>query len=245
MGQVLILSPHCDDIPLSLGASLLAREWGDEVAGAIIFSESRYIIGKGWDTETATATAIRNDEERRAAALANYRADFLGLPEPGVRPGYTQVTDIFSPDRPVDSDPIWPVLRDGLDRLAREFEAAGGRVVLAPLGIGRHIDHRMVSQWLRAAAPRFERIIPGFYEDLPYAARFTSQDIRRLAPAEPGLKPVLFSRGKLEAKMKLLSVYESQLSEDDYDSVAAHWDCRGRAELVWLPEDYVLPQSGT
>ena len=39
----------------------------------------------------------------------------------------------------------------------------------------------------------------------------------------------------------ILSVYESQLSQDDYDSVAAHWDCRGRAELVWLPERAARP----
>ena len=232
MAPVLILSPHCDDVAFSLGASAMAREWGADVRAAAIFSRSRYIIGRGWETDEATATDIRNTEERRAAALAGYRVEFMGLPEPGVRSGYTQIGDIFSPDRPVEQDPIWPEVGARLDALLRGFEG----VVLAPLGIGHHVDHRMVTRWFRAAVARFPSIVPGFYEDLPYAARFTSQDIRRLAPDGLGLRPVLFSGGSLTEKLRLLRVYGSQVSEDDYDSVAAHWDCRGRAELVWLPE---------
>ena len=204
--------------------------------GLVIFSESRYTLPNGWNNDVEIATGIRNAEERRAAELAGYRVEFLGFPEPGVRPGYTQVTDIFSPDRPFESDPIWSEVDERLRELISGFTG----LVIAPLGIGHHIDHRMVNASFRGALRDGASCAAGFYEDLPYAARFTSQQIRRLIPADFAgvpLMPVLLAQGNLTDKMRLLTVYESQLSEDDYDSVASHWDCRGRAELVWLRKE--------
>ncbi len=232
MSRVVMLSPHCDDIPLSLGASLLAGEWGDEMHVVVVFSVSRYQLGKGWDNDVDETTATRNGEERRAAAAAGYTLEFLGFPEPGVRPGYTQITDIFNPRLPFEPDPVWQPVRETL--LALLGRETG--VVVAPLGAGNHIDHRMVTACCREAAAGACSFTPVFYEDLPYAARFSSRDICRLAsPLADGarLAPVLLSRGNLADKMNLLTVYESQLSEDDYGSVADHWECRGRAELVW------------
>jgi LmbE family N-acetylglucosaminyl deacetylase len=238
---VLILSPHCDDVAFSLGASMMAREWGavatgNDVTGAVIFSESRYSLLRGWDNDVAAQTAVRNAEELAAADMAGYRVEFLGFPEPGVRSGYAKVTDIFSPDLDFTLDPVWAAVDARLRQLLRGFDAAGGGIVLAPLGIGHHVDHRMTAAVFRSALPDLPRVQPAFYEDLPYAARFSSQEIRRLVPADLALRPVLFSAGKLEDKLRLLRVYESQVSADDYDSVAAHWDCRGRAELVWMTE---------
>lgn len=235
MARVLILSPHCDDIAFSLGASMMAREWGDDVTGAVIFSESRYSLRNGWNNDTAAQTAVRNAEERSAAALAGYRVEFLGFPEPGVRPGYTQVTDIFSADRDFTRDGVWEGMDTRLHALLGEFDAAGGGIVLSPLGVGRHVDHRMTAAAFHATLPQLPRVTPAFYEDLPYAARFTSQEIRRLVPADLALRPVLFGRGTLDDKLRVLAAHASQVSEDDYDSVAAHWDCRGHAELVWMP----------
>lgn len=235
MAKVLMLSPHCDDIPLSLGASLLAGEWGDEVHTIVIFSTSRYSLKNGWNNEVEAATAVRNEEERRAGAAANYTVEFLGFPEPGVRPGYAQITDIFNPHLPFDPDPVWPAVRERLLEILGRHEG----IVVSPLGAGHHIDHRMVAACFTEAAEARPGWMPAFYEDLPYAARFSSRDLRSLAPrtlAGAALAPKLLSRGRLAGKMRLLSVYESQLSEDDYASVADHWECRGRAELVWAPE---------
>jgi LmbE family N-acetylglucosaminyl deacetylase len=235
VAKILMLSPHCDDIPLSLGASLLAREWGDEVHTIVIFSTSRYSLKKGWENEVAEATAVRNAEERRAAAEANYSVEFLGFPEPGVRPGYAKVTDIFNPQLPLEPDPVWQPVHDRLLEILSRHTG----VTVSPLGIGYHIDHRIVAACFCEAAEAFSGLIPAFYEDLPYAGRFSSRDIRSLVPAQLSgttFMPRLLSGGRLARKMRLLGAYESQLSEDDYDSVADHWECRGRAELIWWPE---------
>ncbi len=233
MSKTLILSPHCDDIAFSLGASVMVHEWGGNVRGVVIFSKSRYSLRNGWNNEVDTQTAVRNGEERRAGEMAGYEVDFLGFPEPGVRPGYSEVTEIFSPELRFEADPIWAQVDARLQALLADFAETGGGVVLSPLGVGRHVDHRMVAASFRSALPRLPQITAAFYEDLPYAGRFSSQEIRRLVPEGLGLQPVLKSRGNLEDKMRLLRVYESQVSDDDYNSVAAHWDCRGRAELVW------------
>jgi LmbE family N-acetylglucosaminyl deacetylase len=235
MPDVLMLSPHCDDIPLSLGASLLAGQWDAAVHVSVIFSVSRYTLKDGWNNDVAAATAIRNEEERSAAARAGYTVEFLGFPEPGVRPGYTQITDIFNPDLPFDTDPIWEPLRE---RLLPILSQQTGLVV-APLGIGHHIDHRMVTACVREAAANGAAFAPVFYEDLPYAARFSSREIRRLAPEQLagfGFRPERLTGGNLADKMQLLSIYRSQLSADDYASVADHWECRARAEMVWRQE---------
>ncbi len=235
MPKVLMLSPHCDDIPLSLGASLLAGEWGDDVHVAVIFSSSRYSLRRGWDNDPAEATAIRNEEERRAAATAGYSVEFLGLPEPGVRPGYAEIGDIFNPRLPFDPDPIWPGVRARLLELIGQADG----IVVSPLGVGYHIDHRMVAACFREAADASPPWTPAYYEDLPYAARFSSREIRSLVPERLSgvpLAPRLLAGGRLSDKMRLLSAYESQLSEDDYGSVADHWACRGRGELIWQPE---------
>jgi LmbE family N-acetylglucosaminyl deacetylase len=234
VGKVLILSPHCDDIAFSLGASMMARQWGDDVRGIVVFSESRYSLSNGWNNDVLSQTALRNAEERAAAALAGYRVEFLGFPEPGVRPGYTQVTDIFSPELDFTRDQVWEGVDARLRELLAEFDDSGGGTVLSPLGVGQHVDHRMTAAAFRAALPELPRVAPAFYEDLPYAARFTSQEIRRLVPADLALRPVLLSRGNLDEKLRLLRVYASQVSADDYDSVRAHWDCRGWAELAWM-----------
>lgn len=235
MAPVLMLSPHCDDIPLSLGASLLAKQWGDEVHVVVIFSTSRYTLANGWNNDPQATTMTRNAEEIRAAHAAGYTVEFLRFPEPGVRPGYTQITDIFNPSLPFDPDPIWQPLRERLLDLLSRHEG----IAVSPLGIGYHIDHRMVAACFCEAAESSGRFTPVFYEDLPYAARFSSRDIRRTVPAElrgTSYAPMLLSRGRLPDKIELLGAYESQLSEDDYGSVTDHWECRARGELVWWPE---------
>lgn len=234
MPKVLMLSPHCDDIPLSLGGSLLAGEWGAEVHTIVIFSTSRYTLKNGWNNEVESVTAVRNAEERRAAALAGYTVEFLGFPEPGVRSGYTQIADIFNPHLPLDTDPVWPVVRQQLLGILSQQNG----LVVAPLGVGHHIDHRMVTACFREAAAVGSAWTPGFYEDLPYAGHFSSRDIRSLVPPQfsgSAFAPRALPRGRLTDKVRLLNVYDSQLSEGDYASVTDHWECRGCAELIWAP----------
>ena len=83
-----------------------------------------------------------------------------------------------------------------------------------PLGVGNHIDHRLVRdtarQALRDAAVPDDRVV--FYEDLHYAAKVNCRKL--LDELVPGraLRPTLLRMKRhLAWKMELLRVYWSQL----------------------------------
>jgi LmbE family N-acetylglucosaminyl deacetylase len=230
--NVLILSPHCDDVPLSLGASLLEKAWGEAPHAIVVFSQSAYTRFATWDNSIAETSALRQAEERRAAELAGYTVEFLPFAEPWVRPGYENIGQVFDPGRPIEEETIWPEVRESLLERLKEFEGA----VLSPLGLGDHIDHRIVRACLIEAAGQNRSILPVFYEDLPYAAQYSSLHIHERVPQrfeKTRVEPVLLHTGTIEAKLELLSVYDSQLTEGQLHNVRAHWDCRGQGELVW------------
>lgn len=229
---VLILSPHCDDAPLSLGGSLLARSWGENVHVVVIFSRSRYTRFATWDNDVDAVSALRQAEERRAAERAGCTVEFLPFSEPGVRAGFPDIGHVFDPQRPVEGEAVWEDVRAAL--LARLNDWTG--TVIAPLGLGNHIDHRITHAALLEIAEANPQLTPVFYEDLPYAAEHSSLHIRGRVPTairSRPLIPALIPAGSLAAKLNLLSVYESQLTEGQLHNVAAHWDCRGGGELVW------------
>ncbi|MBX7213212.1 MAG: PIG-L family deacetylase [Thermoflexales bacterium] len=79
--------------------------------------------------------------------------------------------------------------------------------VFVPLAIGGHVDHVVV----RAAAERvFELRQLRYYEDFPYVARATPEEI---TAATHGLiaQPFALTRAALEAKVGAIALYESQL----------------------------------
>lgn len=230
--KVLILSPHCDDVPLSLGASLLGKLWGEIPHAIVVFSQSAYTRFATWDNSIPETSALRQSEESRAAELAGYTVEFLPFGEPWVRPGYENIGQVFDPQRPIEEETIWQEVRTALMERLLAFEG----VVLSPLGLGDHVDHRIVQACAVAAAEQNSGIVPAFYEDLPYAAQYSSLHIHERAPRRAGdaaIQPVLLRGATLEAKLELLSVYYSQLTEGQLLNVRAHWECRGRGELVW------------
>lgn len=236
--DVLILSPHCDDVPLSLGASILAGVWGKSIRVVVVFSQSAYTRLGRWSTPVRDTTALRIREERRAAYIAGYKVRFLGFPEPFVRPGYTSVDDIFDSMRLPELEPNWQSVHDSILAIMQSHRG----VVLAPLGCGAHIDHRIVSACFRECVSQLPAATPGFYEDLPYAAWWNSGDTCSLVPSELGgvtFDSVVLRGGRLEDKLKLLSVYESQLGDEDLNCVRNHWACRGHSELAWMPKGWM------
>ena len=243
--QVLILSPHCDDAPLSLGASLVARLLGTMVRVVVVFSRSSYTRLEGCTAPVRRTTALRMTEERRAARAAGYKATFLPFPEPFARPGYRTLGDVIDRRRRPEQEANWAAVRDSLLQIMLPHQGP----ILAPLGCGDHIDHRAVTACFREFALQLPDVIPIFYEDMPYAARASDRAIRRLVPPEwrgvPVL-PVSIEGGEIESKINLLRIYQSQLGDRDLAHVRRHWARRGRAELVWMPETYlakVFPQA--
>src|SRR5258708_4343184 len=230
----MILSPHCDDVPLSLGAALLNQSFGVEPLVPVFFSVSRYTKnGLGCAAEV---TALRNSEELRASSTAGYAASFLGFPEPFVRPGFNSFNAVFDTRRNEEDDPIWPSVRKVTERLLTK----NGGLTIVPLACGGHIDHRIVHRSVLAACATNPELQIGFYEDWPYCAFLTESEILARIPSLPGItfRPVLIDRG-LEEKLGLLQVYQSQIRPEQLEGLRKYWNRKG-GERVWLPETFEI-----
>jgi LmbE family N-acetylglucosaminyl deacetylase len=234
----LILSPHCDDVPLSLGAALLARSFGQKPHVCIVFSRSRCTTDFDGDGPEDQITRLRNQEERAAAQRADYDVEFWGFGEPFVRPGFSHLAQLRDQTRPVRTDPAWGPIVASIERVVSKHDG----LVMAPLGCGGHVDHRLIHEALIECSLWQRHIRIGFYEDLPYCNSLSEDRILASIPVLPGrqLDPHLV-RGGLEEKLSLLEIYRSQLGQEHMHAVRQYWHRRG-GERLWVARELHRPQ---
>jgi LmbE family N-acetylglucosaminyl deacetylase len=172
MPTVLALSPHLDDAVFSCGGLLaLLADQGWRVVMTTAFTRSvpgptGFALACQTDKGLAPEVdymALRRAEDTEAAAILGV-ADvrWLDLLEAPHR-GYNSAPELFGPV--LDGDDAWRPLAGLLRGMLAEVEPA---LVLAPQGLGNHVDHR---QMIRAvlAAGTGQRL--AFYRDTPYALR--------------------------------------------------------------------------
>ena len=226
-----ILSPHCDDAPLSLSALFASRELqpGPEVFN--VFSRSKYTLNSPCTGPVLAVTGARHKEEEAAARRCGYQVSFLGFGEPFVRKGFSSLSDLRDVSRDPGRDGCWR----GVVSAMRKLMLKKDRAWLVPLALGGHIDHRIVKlAALKAAADSGARII-GFYEDLPYAAYYSPKEIAahvKSGCGAAGVKPWILT-GSLKYKAGVLKIYASQIGIKEMKAVAAHW-ARTGGERLWL-----------
>ncbi len=191
--QVLAVSPHLDDAAFSAGATLATLiAHGHRVTLVTAFTAS--MAPAGGDT-----MALRRIEDMQAAArLGVQRLVHLPFAEAQER-GYESVT---GPMR--DDDDVAPDLRAALDILG-SFD-----LVLAPLALGDHVDHRQLRRALG---------LPGRYDDPEPVARFargslalwrdTPHVIHGDDPATPGDDAVVVSGDALQRKLAACACYST------------------------------------
>ncbi|HEY0207319.1 MAG TPA: PIG-L family deacetylase, partial [Acetobacteraceae bacterium] len=171
MPTALFLSPHLDDVAFSCGG-LLAQlgDGGWRTIMATAFTRSvpdptgfalSCQTDKGLGPEV-DYMALRREEDRAAAAILGTEPRWLALPEAPHR-GYHSAPALFGPL--LDGDDIWKLLAA---LLADLMETLRPDLVVAPQGIGGHVDHRqLITAVLALAHPP-----PlAFYRDAPYAIR--------------------------------------------------------------------------
>ena len=106
--------------------------------------------------------AVRREEDRVAAGLLGAEVRWLDLLEAPHR-GYKSAAALFGPV--LEGDEIWRALGGMIGDLVRE---SGAGLVLAPQGLGDHVDHR---QMIRAVSEAGIDVPLAFYRDTPYAIR--------------------------------------------------------------------------
>ena len=156
MPTALFLSPHLDDVAFSCGgllAQLGDRGWRTVMATAFTRSvpnPAGFALACQTDKGLAPDVdymALRRDEDRAAAAILGTEARWLDLPEAPHR-GYHSAPALFGPV--LDGDDIWRPLTDRIADLVAELRPD---LLLAPQGLGNHVDHRQVITAVLAAMP--------------------------------------------------------------------------------------------
>lgn len=230
--DMLILSAHCDDVPLSLGGCILGGLFRIKPKVIVVFSISRYIAKSNGTLSEEEITNIRNEEELDVAKFANYNVEFLGLKEVFSRYDYSNVNMVFKIN-PIEEDPIYEDVKEILFELMTRQDG----LICSPLSIGNHKDHRIILQIVREFLKKHPERPILFYEDLPYsdyAKNLAIHDFLKDIDEKLILKPFIFSDFNIEQKVKLIEVYSSQIDERQIKQVIHYWKSIGKGERIWL-----------
>jgi LmbE family N-acetylglucosaminyl deacetylase len=156
--EVLLVSPHPDDVAWSLGRTVTElRRLGVRPHVLTLFTRTRYAPGSPAHG-TSDASAVREAEEVAWAELAGVTLHRCELPDASLR-GFDDDTEMGAPPEPDVVGTVTDLLRDALSTIAPGL-------VLAPLAAGGHIDHEAVRRATVALCAGPELL---WYEDLPYA----------------------------------------------------------------------------
>lgn len=205
------VSPHLDDAVFSAGGvlALLSRA-GWRVRVVTCFTASvgdpcpfalSTQLDKGLPADV-DYMALRRAEDRAAQRrLGTLPPVHLPLPEAPHR-GYGSPAELFAPPRADDS--VEAELRRSL-----RPHLAPADLVLAPQGIGGHVDHLLTARAVAATAPSSRT---GWWRDVPYVARAPVDDDGSRGGAPAGAREVTVDIGAvLAAKTAAARCYTTQL----------------------------------
>ncbi|MCP2261258.1 N-acetylglucosaminyl deacetylase, LmbE family [Streptoalloteichus tenebrarius] len=239
--RLTLLAPHPDDIALSVGGWLAGvgprlRASGWRLDLVTVFSRSVYAPFAGDDARDEDAVSLlRLAEDLRFARSQRLRPSALGLPDCSCL-GMDDESELVAPTA---TDPRKSIVDDVVARAV-----AGSAVVVAPLAVGGHVDHRLARD---AVAEALGEIPCLWYEDLPYAlddavpTPRSPVDGRTLRPW-----PVRIT-AQLPAKRAALACYRSQMSDTDIGEVLNYRPDGGAepVERLWTSADLPPDLAGT
>lgn len=206
----LFLSPHLDDVAFSCGglAAILADAGWHTVLATLftrsILSPKGFALAcqldKALDPDI-DYMALRRGEDTLAAGILDVGiVRWMGLPEAPHR-GYGSPAELFGGIRNDDSAAaeITTAMRS-LDTAHRPH------LVLAPQGIGNHVDHRLVTSCALAA---FGALRLAYYRDAPYVIRHP--EARPSLGTDGGTHTAIDISRALERKISASAAYTTQV----------------------------------
>jgi hypothetical protein len=173
--KILLLSPHYDDAPLSLGQSMLNGVLSrHSVTVGVLFAKTNWTQ---WFHPTRgrwpLVSALRCAEELRTALNFRYRLKLAPFEEAILRTGELNVESYLNQAFEPSTSPELPALARRIENWSRDFD-----LTISPMGLGFHIDHSLTAA---AATSLADRVPIAFYEDRPYASWCTSEEIAAIA----------------------------------------------------------------
>jgi LmbE family N-acetylglucosaminyl deacetylase len=243
--DLIVVSPHLDDAVLSCGGRLAATaEAGGRARVVTLFAGDDPVdpvnplaieLRRIWELEPGKVMAARRAEDLEACRRLGVEADHRDLPEALYRTN-------------ADGSPLYPTLRSLYGSLSQEDGEATNRaealirelpptdLLLAPLGVGGHVDHLLV----RRAAEQSGRQV-AFYEEFPYAEWkwfAVSRALGRKRDWRPESMPL--PAALLERKREAILAYRSQVpamfrAEGRLGKQLRRHARRAGGERIWRP----------
>ncbi len=253
------VSPHLDDVVYSCGG----RIWDQVRAG-----ERPLVVTvfAGTPARDAPLSPFAQGLHARwghpdDAAITRQEEDMAALALLGAEALHWPYTDCIYRQTPCDGFPyaseesLWggihPSDEELIGELALRLAAlpmASSGTLYAPLGLGHHVDHRIVHQAARRSGRRL-----AYYEDFPYA-----EEEEELATAVAGrdwqAEVATLSEEALQAKIAAVACYRSQIStfwsgvEEMGERIRTFAECIGGgqpAERYWTTYRRGTPEKTT
>jgi LmbE family N-acetylglucosaminyl deacetylase len=214
MRSVLFVSPHADDVCLSVGG--LVAQTSAPKHLLTVFSESMWAEPTwGGPREPEAVSAARVAEDRRFCSLSGLTYHSLGLADTSMR--HARLLDLRTPVG--DEGELVTRAAEGIRATAAEVDAD---VLVAPLGLGGHPDHVVCARASAEAAAGLVGAV-AFYEDLPYATELRMWRIARVARRMGAREAVVFlTRATIAERVDAAGIYESQRKEAILATMAEH-----------------------
>lgn len=234
MDELTLLSPHRDDAAFSLYVCLSRwRKAPVRLTVLNFFTESAY-APRALPISRDCVSAARAREDRHAVRAIDPRiqiksAGLLDAPlRLGIEAGAVCRPEVRAYDDSLDLGTLRRVIR------ARIITG----LVIAPLGLGNHVDHVLVN---KAASETLPGKRLAYYEDLPYAS-WTSQTelMQRVSECERrtriGLKPIIVrAEHAVWRKREVGAHYQSQITPTEAAQIARYAARYGGGERIWIP----------
>ena len=234
MEKLTVLSPHRDDSSFSLGLTLsLLSAAAIKLHVLNFFTQSAYAPHSSAET-LEEVSAIRDEEDRKALAFIHSGIEItsLGLLDAPWRLDlpFSQITQQQSAQK---------ISYDELCQLSEQIrQHCAGDLVVAPLGLGNHVDHMAVH---KAAISSVSSQNLAFYEDLPYVTWTPTADLQaRIESVERTtgvqLEPLVFHiKDAAKQKRQIAGFYQSQITAEEANNIARYAESYGGGERLWLP----------
>lgn len=225
---MLVLSPHADDAALCVGGLLLlpaARCWEQHI-GTIVGISDYAVESHSARMNVEEVSAARRCEDRLYAQLIGARLHQGKILDAPLR------CRTRSPFRaPMKGE--YHRFEELVERWAQEINP---RLILAPAGIGGHVDHCLTRSVAEVVATRQDSDLL-LYEDLPYAAMPDQRSFRDLNP--PIVQWEIATDATLLRKIAYLGAYVSQFDLASMQRlIALHsQDGADHVERLYVRED--------
>jgi hypothetical protein len=237
----LILSPHLDDIFLSLYATLVSGKLGENIIGVNFFTSSDSMVSTNVKTTFSTivkTSLIRMSEElefSRALFLQgiNYLPVFAGLKDASIEKYYRFIAAgaigrlstggvrgaaLRLYDRMVSSYAKELIAREAIAPLLRQFRGSIRRVLL-PMGVGTHIDHGVIAHMARELQTGAKL---GVYAEIPYVYFSGNMTLEKLSNKARGFsKALLTPFDPVEKDRMFRKIYASQYEKRMKEAIFA------------------------